>query len=73
MSPTYAISVQSKTQVMITVSQKDKRMYGNKRDETDHARWNKYEEAVGFLVSSELAVARCLPLCHVPTRICLGQ
>jgi len=59
-NPCYRLTVTTRTQVFVTMSQKDMRMYGNRPDETQHeTTWNKYNQAIGFVVSTERAVARC--------------
>jgi len=61
-NPTYRLTLTSKTktQLFISVAQRDTRMIGNKMTEASSKRdWNSYAHAVGFILARESAVSRC--------------
>jgi len=59
LNPTYRLTVYAKTQLFISLAQKDMRMYGNQQGENSRRSWNSYDHAVGFMVARESAVSRC--------------
>eukprot|EP00960_Hanusia_phi_P041268 754920-Hanusia_phi.AAC.3 len=60
-SPTYKLTVSTRTQFSISMSQWDARCYGNKSSEMHHeAQWNRYDNAIGFLVTTVSAIAHAI-------------
>ena len=60
LNPMYKISVSTRTQLFISMCQTDMRCYGNKDEHKQHdTMWNKYQNAIGFVVTTEPAVAKC--------------
>jgi len=56
----YKIGVSTRTQLFISLSQQDMRCYGNKDEHKQHdTLWNKYQNAIGFVVTTLPAIAKC--------------
>jgi hypothetical protein len=59
-NPIYRISVSTRTQLFVSMSQQDMRCYGNKDEQKQHTNWNNYQNAIGFVVTTEDAVAKAM-------------